>query len=660
MSATYPFIKSIPNDPGVAMDLVEARFGLSSDLVSEFDAASDAAIAALAAADYTIPMGNLDLPGDVPPPPTIGEVPTPNPVGDYTPQAEDVEFPDLVALRELLGLIDITIDQVTLPVLDAVSPTVNIPDAPDDDLPDVPTDTPNVSDPAIPTAPTLDMPPIPVLDEITLPNAPTLDNLVFEGEYPTMDLTPPEPMFVYSEATYQSDLADAINTKLYNDVTLGGTGLDDDVEQAIWDRGLARLNTELDDMYTSALEDWGAWNCDMPDGTLSGALREVAFEDAQKRENLNNEILIKQAELAQQNTHFAITNGLVYEKQIMDYTNQVNNRAFEVARYRVQSVIDAFNLKVSAYNAQMQGYQVLAQVFESRIRAELAKVEIYRAQMEGAKIHGELQMQKVAIYTARVNALNTIIDLYRAQMEGAKLQVDVDKARIDAFKARLDAVTAQIGAVTAKYNLYQAQIAGETAKVDLYGKQVAAFSTQMQAAKTEADINLGEAQAQTEANKDRIAILAAAVDKYKSDTQYELGKDETGAKVYTAQVAGYSAEVGREGTYLGAQIDSYKAQVSEVMALAELTVKEADANLRAATALKEIQIEALKALANITTQKVASALTSVSASAQIGFNGQLSNSYSQSEQRSGQSTSIYTTSDDYKEAHIHTYNETPS
>jgi len=618
----------------VASDLVTARFGMSEDLVNQYDAESVAALDALAVGDFSVPMGNLDLALETLDPPNIGEAPTPDAVTPYVTQAQPVTISDLAALRALLGLVDISVEQVDLPNLDAISPAISLPDAPDDALPTVPTDVPALSDPSIPVSPTLDMPAYPVLDETVLPSPPEIAFAQFEGTLPTADLTPPEPMFVYDEATYQSDLADAIKTKLYNDVTIGTAVYTEEVWTAIWERALSNLDVELVKAYNQVLNNWEQWNYEMPDGVLSSALQEALAEDTRARLNLDRDITFKRAELQQQQTQFAITSGMTFEKQVMDFTNQVAQRAFEVARYRVQAVIDAFGLKVSSFNARMEGYKALAQVFESRIRAELAKVELYKAQMEGAKIHGELQVQKVQIYTARVDALKVLIELYKAQMDGARLQTEIDRARIDAFKAKIDAVIAQISGVTAKFNLYQARIAGETAKVDLYGKQVTAYATQVQASKVVADINLAQMQALVEGNKDKVAVLTSAIDKYKADTQYELGKDETGAKVYTAQMAGYDAEVRREGEYLRAKVDNFKAQVSEVVGRAELIVKEMDANLRAATAAKEIQMEALKAVAGLYTQKVASALTSVSANAQVGFNEGLSQSYAAQESNS--------------------------
>jgi len=639
----------------VASDLVTARFGMSEDLVNTYDAASSGAIDALAAATFSVPMENLDLEITSISPPTIGEAPTPNAVTPYVSQAQEVVLSDLAALRASLGLVDVTIAQTTLPSLEAISPSVLIPDAPDDAIPDVPGDMPSLTEPVIPASPQLDMPTLEALLEVVVPIAPSLENLSFTEAAPTADLTAPEPMFVYNEGTYQSDLADAIKTKLYNDVTLGGTGLGADVEAAIWARALSRLDVELVKAYNQVLTNWEQWNMEMPDGVLSSALQEALNEDARNRLDQNRDITIEQARLAQQNTQFAITSGMVFEKQIMDYTNQVAQRAFEAAKFQVQAVIDAFNLKVNAFNARLEGYKVLAQVFEARIRAELARADIFKTQMEGAKLQGELQMQKVAVYTARVQALETVINLFKAQMEGARLQTEIDKNKIELAKAKIEAVVAQIGGITAKFNLYQAKISGEVSKVELYGKQVTAYATQVSAAKVVSEVNTAEMQAKIEQNKDRISVLTAALDKYKADTQYELGKDETGAKVYSAQMGGFEAEVGRESEYIKSKVEIYKGQINQIAASAELVIKEMDANLRAATASKEIQMEALKAVANLFTQKVASALTSVSANAQVGFNESLSQATQQSESDSYSQVHTESHSEQFEE--VHTYRE---
>lgn len=639
-------------DPALAGDLVEARFGMSTDLVNTYDSESSSALDALATMNFDIPLENIDLGFDQLDPPTIGGIPSPSVVDPYEDPARAVNFPDLNALSGLLNLVDVTLDPTTIPVLEAISPSVNIPDAPDDPIPDVPSDSPTVVDKDLPTPPSYALPLEPVLEDTPLPNVPDIGTIAFEGQMPTVELVAPEPVFAYQDQSYQSDLADAIKTKLYNDVVYGGTGLDSTIEQDIWDRALSRLNIELNKTYQQTLNNFAVWNHDMPDGILAGALQEVLFDADRNRLDISRDISYKQAELAQKNTHFAITSGLVYEKQMMDFINQINNRAFEAAKYRLQAVVDIFGIKVSMYRAQLEGYIAAGRIFESKIRAELSKVEIYRAQMEGAKIHGDLQEQKVRIYSEKIKSINTLINLYTAQLEGVRVQVAVDEAKIKSFNSQVEAAVARINAVAIKYNLYQAQIAGEESKVNLYGKQVDAFGTKVQATKVESDINLAEMQALIEQNKDKYELLKSAIDKYAADTQYELGKSDTSARVYTAKVGGYEAEVGRENAYLKSKVDNYRAQITEIATEAELAIKEIDVNLKAALAAKELQVEALKAAAGFQSQKVASALTSVSASAQIGFNASLNDSYSIS--NNNNTSSIISHSTDYK--YIYSYN----
>lgn len=629
-------------DPALAGQLVEARFGQSTDLVNIYTVEANGALDALTEIDFDIPLENIDIDFDVEPP-AIGDAPAPTEVDAYEDPTQPVSFPDLSYLAAQLDLSEIVLQPTTTPTLEAQPPEVNIGDAPDDTIPDIPDDVPVVTDKELPPTPDITLPPEPVLEDVVLPPVPEIQSLTFEGILPVVELTPPEPMFIYSDREYQSDLKDAINTKLYNDVTIGGTGLGADIEQDIWNRNLSRLDIELDKAYQQTLTNWEAWNSDMPDGMLASALQEVQFESNRNRLDANRDISIEQARLAQNNTQFAITNGLVYEKQEMDFINQINNRAFEVAKTRIQAEIDIFGIRVTAYNAQLEGYKAAAAAFESQIRAELSKVEIYKAQMEGAKIHGELQAQKVEIYNQKVRALQTVVSLYTAQLEGVRTQLAVDELKIKAFNARLDAVVAQINGVTSKYNLFQAQIAGETAKVDLYGKQVDAYASEVQAARVIADVHRDELQALVESNKDKYELLRSAVDVYKADTQYELGKGDFSARAYTAEVSGYEAEVRRETDYIRNKVDRYRAQITEIATAAELAIKEVDVNLRTAIAAKELQVEALKATAGFQAQKVASALTSVSASAQIGFNASLSDSYSLSDSNNNNNVISYDT-----------------
>lgn len=622
---SYKEIREIPLTLG-AKSAVESRFGLSTTLSAEAWENANDLLALMGTSSFTVDTAALDTTSGLDAP-NLGDAPNVTRPDAYESGIAAISFPDLTALREQLGLTTIELNSIDLPPLQAIAPSITLPDAPTDAIPDVPDGAPSVSDPDMPVAPSFTLPDAPTLNDLVIPAAPELSVASFEGTMPTMDLTPPEPMFVYNEATYESNVADAVRTKLYHDLVNGGTGLAEDVEAAIWSNYQAREAVKFEAQRTEVANRWAGSNFEFPPGALDDALTELEQNISREMNLASRDIAIKQAELAQQNTQFAITSGLVHEQQLMGYANQIAQRAFDKAKAAVEMAVTIYQAKVTAYTAQLEGYKTQAQVYEAKIRAELAKVELYRGQLEGIKVAADIQAQRVAIYSARIQALHTLIALYTAQLEGSKFKIDVDRVRLQAFAEQINAAKARIEGVTAKYNLYQARLAGETTKVDIYGKQVAAHKTEVEAKRIEADIDLAQVQAAIQANSEKVEILKAAIQKYSAEINAQTEEERTRATAYGAQTEMYKVDVGAKDAHVAQLVERYKAQVGEWQAEIDAAVKEAEVNLRTQTAMKEIQTRSIEAAANISAQMVASALSSVSASAQMGYSESLQNSY---------------------------------
>jgi hypothetical protein len=120
-------------------------------------------------------------------------------------------------------------------------PDINIPAPPPDEFPIFSTDPPSINDPEVPEPPSVVIPPLPLLEEINIPSPPEYSLPDFEGSPPTTDLTPPEPVFTWNEAQYDSDLLSALETKIFDMVVNGTTGLNEAWESAF----LERMKNEL-------------------------------------------------------------------------------------------------------------------------------------------------------------------------------------------------------------------------------------------------------------------------------------------------------------------------------------------------------------------------------------------------------------------------------
>ena len=558
-------------------------------------------------------------------------------VNDHTPVMPDrpdmnVELPDSPldpVLKEVL------VDPVDVPSFDVVSPTITIPDAPSVNWPSDPGESPSIVYPDMPTKASYDLPDVPTIEDVVIPTAPETEIPSFEGELPVDDVDLPQSIFIYNEAVYDSALRTAVSNKLLEDVQNGGTGLAEDVEDAIWERARARLELEKERKYEDVEDHFAARGFNIPQGALDNALMEIIKENARADEQINYEVMIEQARLAQTNTHFTLTSAIQQEANIMAFVSGVAGRALEAVKYSQEAAIAIFNASVAKYNQKLLTYQACAVVYESRIRAAGLILENYKAKLEGVKIVVEVQGLYVDIYRAQVSAVETLVNLYKTEMEAARIQGDIERIKLDAFRSKIEAYNAKLQAITSRYNAYQAHIAGEGAKAAVYDTQVKGYLGRVEGVKTEASINIAEATAKIESNRNLIEAYRADIAKYEAIAGALLGELETNGRVYGYDVGAYEADVKLAGVKIEGDISSYRAKVESNRSWMEQQLAEVEMRLNAALKLHEVQVEALKSGSNVTAQMAASALASVAAGAQLSYRGMYDRSDQNVEYRSG-------------------------
>jgi hypothetical protein len=516
----------------------------------------------------------------------------------------------------------VTINPVDIPDFDIIAPDITIPESPTDtQWPTDPGSAPSISYPDIPTKPDYTLPAVPTIEDIIIPSPPVLEIPIFEGTLPVDDVDLPSTIFVYDEAVYSSVLKDAVQTSLLDTVQNGGTGLASDVEEAIWTRARARKDLEIEAAYDEAEEYFASRGFSLPPGALSGRLAAVQLETLRANQQLNYEIMIEQARLAQTNTHFAITSAIQQEQTIMEYVSGVANRALEAAKYTQEAAIALFNAAVSKYNLKLLTYQTCAAVYESRIRAAGLALENYKAQLEGVKITADIQKLQVDLYSAQVSGLVTLMNLYSIEVESAKILGELERIKLEGYREKVNAYGAKLNAITSKYNAYQAQIAGEAAKANVYESQVKGYLGELEGANVRSAINIAEANTKLEINKNTIETFKADIEKYKALAQEYLGELENRAKVYDSTVGAYRADVSLADAKERVRVADYEASIQYCRNFMEEQLARVRLRLDEALKVHEIQVEALKSGAGVSAQMAASALASVAAGAQLSYRG---------------------------------------
>jgi hypothetical protein len=559
---------------------------------------------------------------------------------------DDVVVPDLVPLsyenRPAIG--DVTLPAIpestvakpawtSVPTFDALEfPDFNInppaydqPEKPDHDIISDPGD-PQATDPIeYPAKPDITIPDAPALEDIAFPSAPSITIAEFEGDVPTETWDMP-PNFNYSESIYSTDIWADLLSKVLNDIRNGGTGLGALVEEELYDRALKRQETENERLYQEVENYFEARGFSLPTGAMAGRLAEAAREISRNNTTINAEITIDQAKLAQTNTHFMIDKGVQLEGMLRDFFNQQANRAFEAAKIIAQMGIEIFNAKVNKFNAEVQSYQALAMVFESKVKAALTQAQIYKTQIDACGIMSDVQKNLVAIYSEKIKALDTTIKLYASEMDAARIKAEVEKIKLAMFDLQVKIYIARIEADKAKFDVYVRELEGERTKAMVYSEQVKAYLGEVEAVKVESDIQIQTSDLALKENQ----ILA---DRYRA----ELAERETEIRATIAEITAlvdgfkveamaYSAETEAEGNWLRAKVEEMRVNVENAKTKLGKAIGEIDAAIKGFAAVKGLQVEGTAGIMNTAAQLCASAMNAVNATASVGYTGSESNS----------------------------------
>ena len=270
---------------------------------------------------------------------------------------------------------------------------------------------------------------VPVIGTINNITVPTIS-------IPGYTLIAPEVELGFDEPLYQSDLQDALKIALQDFIANGGTGLGSTVEAALWARARARQALLNERTYNEAEEYYASRGYTVPPGALGGRLTEALAEQTRADALLNDEIVIKQAELARAQSEFTMQAAINLEGQDKEKFNAMANRTLEAAKVTAQVIVNLYDIKIRGYIAEMQGAKVEADIEKVRADAGIAAnrsvIDEYNANVESYKTQVQQELGIVEL-VAKVYGFK--IAGYEADAKVAALQLD---AQIKVYQGKIE------------------------------------------------------------------------------------------------------------------------------------------------------------------------------------------------------------------------------
>lgn len=504
---------------------------------------------------------------------------------------------------------------------------------------------------AVPEQPTLEAIPVPVEPDYQLPAVPTLLSLALP-EAPTVDFPlfdaglgaapeAPDVELVFNDVAYHSTLFSAMQERLTGLAERDATGIDPDVEQAIYDRARDREALLTHRASDEALRLLRARGLAMPEGTLLRTVQQALQHGLRRDAALSRQIVITRAQLAQSNFKFALDSMIAIEGQLIELHNAAQARALQAAQAMFQSQLQLFNGAVLLFSAKVAGFGAEATAFKAKLERALADAERYRSELEGQRIIGQLNAQQVAIYTAKIDGLAGLSSIFKSRVAAAKTLISSEEQLIAAFRSHVAALEAQITAKRSEYENYAAAVRGELLKAEHFGTQVAAYRSQVGAFDALAKAKLSaQTLAFKQGNEFPLALYRSRIDGYQTAVSAAAERLRTEANVYSTRIKAFVSTEDAKTSHLQTQLEAMRAESAALVGQAELNIAAGRANLDAATTAAGIAQGNLRAAGQLTGQLAAAAIAAQGVHASISETGSMSTSHSEStSQHEGESVS---------------------
>lgn len=523
---------------------------------------------------------------------------------------------------EFTGSLDVS--DLEVEPFDVDAPTIVYGDAPaafDEDLPEAPTINLTFDDPTL----SVSLPAAPDLLSLSITPFDGLNMPTFSATEPTLTIVEPTIREYTPGAAYTSALLTALSTSLEERITDGGTGLNADVEEAIWNRGREREAKAFNDQLRE-LERMERLGLPMPPGTYLRARTDLMVERAAAERGHTREVMIKSAELELDNVKHALTTATQLEGYLINYSNSVEQRLFESTRYATEAGIAIYNAKVEQYKSLVQVYQVKVNIYEAQVRAEIARVDAYRAQIEAERAKADVNVALVRQYEVQVNAALSNIEIYKAEIAGIQAKADIERTKVMVFGEQIRGYTAQVNAFTAGIEGYRARLEGERTKAQVYTAQVDAFSSRVNAAARQVEARVAAYRGQIEAK-------TVEWEGYKAQTQGEASRVQSIASITNSVADIYRSRITGLSAYNETLTKQWQATLDQNQRVSEIAVSAAKANAEMYMTTRSLAIDAAKVGATVSSQLGAAALNAINWSSSISTSnsGSVSVSYSQSE-----------------------------
>lgn len=380
---------------------------------------------------------------------------------------------------------------------------------------------PTVTIPDVPQEPDWVYPTAITLSDVVLPSLRPINVPNFSSvEVPSLVAPNLADRLDFTEEEFDQSLLQELISEV-KEVLGGRLAVPSHIWTQIWQRVAVDINRQYLARKREARRAHAKLGWSMPGGVLLDALQTAATDIHAEISAKANEIAIKQAEMQQSDYWQAMQQGVACTNLLYQIHNSRQERLLKAAIATLETQVSIFNAVVAAYNARVQAVNIDLEAKKASLQAELSKLEVYKTEMQGAQLGVELDKARVEMYVAQWQGVKTQAEAYEALIRGVTLKVEAQKAAVEAYGEQIKAQSAIVQMWATEWEAYAKKLEAEKLKLGKFETEARVFEAQIGRYKAMIEGQSQRSNVQIEAKK--LLLQRAQIDseRYKSDWQGE-------------------------------------------------------------------------------------------------------------------------------------------
>lgn len=513
-------------------------------------------------------------------------------LGAFTGSAPAYDSNDIASINLSLGdapLFDGLPNDLSAPNFDVTPfagevPTLNIPNIPSVPVP-TPIDRPTLNNYDIDVTPPItagSLPDLAVPFEYTRPDAPKDLYKEYERAYEKMApvfkafiddgasafLTEYTPKFVQNR--------DLLDTKVKAILEAKNTGMSEDIEDKIYERGRTRSEQEANKLMNEIMDAHKERGMFIPSGAVQAGIMQAKRGAAMANAQHASEVAIERMKIELQHFQFGLQLSQTMNQTAMQYMIQysqllldVNNQTLQFASTFLDAMIKVYDLQFKLLDADIQIFKALVEQKKLEYEKAVFQFEMYKAELDAIKTAIDVDQTKVQLFQTLIEAEKTKMQLYDSQIQGIAKVIESEKVRLEVFGEEVKAYATKVDAKGKEFQAYAAAMQGNAAAAEAYAAEVKGYTAGVQAEESVANTKL--------------KAIEASIKQHTAKTES-----------FRAEVAAYEAEVRGKTAEFSAASTNEQNRLRAWQAVNESKLKQAQINTQAAVAINNARAEELR------------------------------------------------------------------